>query len=179
MRHRGASLIEVLVTVLILSVGLLAMGAMMAYAVQSPKASGNRSVAISAGTNMIERMRSNATTASPVFSISSYATATFSATFPTSTALTSSCTFPNCTQATMAAMDIALVQQQLSQQIPPAGMTIEMTNAASNEGRLWIIWQEAATFSTYSTSQSDNCPSAITGLSLSPTPRCVFLPFKL
>lgn len=79
----------------------------------------------------------------------------------------------------MAAMDIALVQQQLSQQIPPAGMTIEMTNAANNEGRLWVIWQEAATFGTFSTANSDNCPADITALNLTPTPRCVFLPFKL
>jgi type IV pilus assembly protein PilV len=177
--QRGASLIEILVTVLILSVGLLAMGAMMSYAVQLPKASGNRSVAIAAGTNMIERMRSNPTTASPVFSIASYETTTFSATFPTSTALTSSCTYPNCTQANIAAMDIALVQQQLNLQLPPAGIAIQVTNAANNEGNLWVIWQEAATFGTFSTSASDNCNTATVALGLTPPPRCVYLPFKL
>ena len=175
----GASLIEILVTVLILSIGLLAMGAMMSYAVQLPKASGNRSVAISAGTNMIERMRSNSTTVSPAFSITSYETTTFSASFPTSTTPTYSCTFPNCTQANIATQDISEVQALLNAQLPPAGMAIQVTNASNNEGNLWIIWQEAATFGAYSTSGSDNCNPATVALGLTPTPRCVYLPFKL
>jgi Tfp pilus assembly protein PilV len=155
------------------------MAAMMGYAIQLPKASGNRSVAISIGTNMIERMRANVTTSSPSFSITSYDTATFSATYPTSTSLTSSCTFPNCTQANIAAQDIAVIQQQLSQQLPPAGITIASTDATNNEGNMWIIWQEASSFGGYTTGGSDNCPAAIGALSLSPTPRCVYLPFKL
>lgn len=175
----GASLIEILVTVLILSVGLLAMGAMMSYTVQLPKASGNRSVAISAGTNMIERMRSNSTTASPVFSITSYATTTFSASFPTTTTPTYTCAFPNCSQANIAAQDISEVQALLNAQLPPAGMAIQVTDALNNEGNLWIIWQEAASFGAYSTSGSDNCNTATVALGLTPTPRCVYLPFKL
>ena len=179
-RQDGSSLIEVLVTVLILSFGLLAMGAMMSYAIQLPKASGNRSIAISAGTDMIERMRANATTVSPVFSINSYATNTFSATFPTSNTLTFSCTFPNCTQANIAAQDIATVQRQLNMQLPPAGMSIQITDAANNEGNLWIIWQEAQSFGNLnSTASSDNCNTATVALGLTPPPRCVYLPFKL
>ena len=151
----GASLIEVLVAVLILSIGLLAMGAMMSYATLLPKFSGNRSVAISTATNMIERMRANPSnpTASPAFSIS--------------------------TRSTIATSDIAEIQFQLDQQLTPAGMTIQVTDAANNEGNLWIIWQEPSTFGTFSTSGSDNCPAAIVALSLTPPPRCVYLPFKL
>lgn len=170
----GASLIEVLVAVLILSIGLLAMGAMMSYATLLPKFSGNRSVAISTATDMVERMRANPSTPS-------YATSTFSTSLPASTALPSgsTCSFPNCTQLTMSTMDIAVVQQQLNQQLPPSGMTIEFTDSASTEGNIWVIWQEPSTFSSFNTASSDNCPQAIKDLSLTPAPRCVYLPFKL
>lgn len=184
----GATLIEVLVTVLILSIGLLAMGAMMSYATLMPKFSGNRSVAMSTATNMIERMRANPSTwnsaGSQTFSIKdSYgAAATFSTT-PGSTSLPSgsTCSFPNCTQATIATMDIALVQQQLNQQLPPAGMTIDVPDATKNEGNLWVIWQEPSTYGSFSTSGSDSCPPAVKTLNLTLTPaaRCVYLPFKL
>lgn len=179
-RQRGATLIEVLVTILILSIGLLAMGAMMAYSNLLPKLSGNRSVAVSTASNMIDRMRSNPTTQSPSFSISNYETATFTVSFVASASLPagSTCAFPDCTQASMARMDIAVIQQQLSQQLSPAGITIAVTNADNNEGNLWVIWQEPSSFSNL-TAGSDNCPAAVTTLALSPPPRCVYMPFKL
>jgi type IV pilus assembly protein PilV len=182
-KHTGATLIEVLVAILILSIGLLALAAMMGYATLLPKFSANRSVATVIGTDMIERMRANATTESPSFTITSYNTATFTAstTFVTSSSLPagSTCQFPNCTQASIAREDIARIQLQLNQQLTPAGITINATNAATNEGNLWVIWQEATTFGSYATASSDNCPAAVIALALNPAPRCVYLPFKL
>jgi type IV pilus assembly protein PilV len=178
-QQSGASLIEILVAVLILSIGLLAMAAMMSYATLLPKSSANRSIAISTASNMIERMRANPS-ASPTFSITSYATSTFSVT-PGATALPggSTCAYPACTPTSMATMDLAVVQQQLNQQLPPAGMTIQITDAVNNEGNLWIIWQEPASFSSFSTANSDNCPAAIVAMNLDPAPRCIYMPFKL
>ena len=180
-RQTGATLIEVLVTMLILSIGLLALGAMMGYATLLPKFSANRSVATNIGIDMIERMRANASTESPSFTISSYNTATFTATFAASPSLPSgsTCAYPDCTRTSMAAEDIARIQLKLNQQLTPAGITINATNAAGNEGNLWVIWQEASTFGGYDTAGSDNCPAAVTALALSPAPRCVYLPFKL
>lgn len=179
-RQHGATLIEVLVTILILSIGLLAMGAMMSYSMLLPKFSGNRSVAVSTATNMIDRMRANSGTESPSFSITAYATTTFSASFVGSPSIPAgaTCSFPNCTQTSMAAMDIAIVQQQLQQQLSPAGMTISVTSAINNEGNLWVIWQEPSSFGSLATG-SDNCPAAVTALGLTPAPRCVYMPFKL
>ncbi len=176
----GATLIEVLVTILILSIGLLAMGAMISYSILLPKFSGNRSVAISTAGNMIDRMRSNAGTESPSFSISSYATTTFSANFVGSASIPAgaTCSFPNCTQATMATMDIAIVQQQLQQQLSPAGMTITVTNVINNEGSLWVVWREPASVGSLAAG-SDNCPPDVTALALTPAPRCIYMPFKL
>lgn len=179
-RQKGATLIEVLVTILILSIGLLAMGAMMSYSMLLPKFSGNRSVAVSTATNMIDRMRANSGTESPSFSITAYNTTTFSANFVGSASIPAgaTCSFPNCTQATMATMDIAIIQQQLQQQLSPAGMTISVTDAANGEGNLWVIWQEPSSAANLATG-SDNCPAAVTALALTPAPRCIYMPFKL
>ncbi|MGB4116065.1 MAG: type IV pilus modification protein PilV [Polaromonas sp.] len=182
-KESGATLIEVLVAILILSIGLLALAAMMGYATLLPKFSANRSMATNIGMDMIERMRANATTESPSFTISSYNTATFTAstTFAVSSSLPSgsTCAFPTCTQDTIATEDISRIQLQLNQQLTPAGITIAVTDATANEGNLWVIWQEASTFGSYSTASGDNCPAAVTALGLSPAPRCVYLPFKL
>jgi type IV pilus assembly protein PilV len=179
-KQTGATLIEVLVAILILSIGLLALAAMMGYATLLPKFSANRSVATVIGTDMIERMRANATTESPSFTISSYRTATFTTTFLTTSSLPagSTCQFPDCTQAEITTEDIARIQLQLNQQLTPAGITIE-TGPATNEGNLWVIWQEAKTFGALDTVRSDNCPDAVKNLNLDPAPRCVYLPFKL
>lgn len=179
-RQHGATLIEVLVTILILSIGLLAMGAIISYSTLLPKFSGNRSVAVSTASNMIDRMRANASTESPSFSISAYATNTFSANFVGSASIPSgaTCSFPNCTQGTMATMDIAILQQQLQQQLSPAGMTITVTSVINNEGGLWVVWREPANVGSLATG-SDNCPPDVTALALSPAPRCVYMPFKL
>ena len=54
-QQRGATLIEVLVAVLILSFGLLSLGAMLSYAVQLPKLSGHRMIATNIASDHIER----------------------------------------------------------------------------------------------------------------------------
>lgn len=180
-QQTGATLIEILVAILVLSIGLLALGAMMSYAVVLPKLSGNRSVAISTGTDMIERMRANPTTTSPTFSINSYAVTTFTTTFVASPSMPSgsTCSYPACTQSLLATMDLAEIQYLLNLQLTPAGMTIQVTDAANNEGNLWVIWQEPSVVGTFSTGSNDNCPAAVAALALSPAPRCVYLPFKL
>lgn len=176
-QQAGASLIEILVAILILSIGLLALGAMMSYAVVLPKLSANRSVAINTGTDMIERMRANPA----AFSAGNYTTASFTTTFAASPSIASGsiCSYPACTQSLLATMDLAEIQYLLDQQLTPAGMTIQVTDAANKEGNLWIIWREPSVVGTFSTGSNDNCPAAVVALALSPAPRCVYLPFKL
>jgi Tfp pilus assembly protein PilV len=58
-RQGGASLIEVLVAVLILSFGLLSLGAMLSLSVQMPKLSGFRTTATNIASDHIERIRAN------------------------------------------------------------------------------------------------------------------------
>lgn len=181
--QRGSSLIEVLVTVLILSFGLLGMGAMLSYVIQLPKESASRSVAINVATDLVERMRANPSTWDPTvptltFSLNAYATQTFSASMPGSYTVTT-CTYPNCSQTDIANYDITWAQARLNKQIAPAGITIQISNDQTNEGQLWVIWQTPSAFGSFSTASSDLCPAAVTALNLSPAPRCVYMPFKL
>ena len=108
-RNRGSTLIEALVAILILSFGLLALGGFLTYAVQLPKLSGNRSVAVVAANDLVERMRANSSGSL------SYVTSTFSATstVPSSMPSGSTCSFPNCTATSLATMDVATVDFQV------------------------------------------------------------------
>lgn len=169
-------MIEALVAILILSFGLLALGSFLTYAVQLPKLSGNRSVAMVAGADLVERMRANSS------ATLNYVTSTFSATstIPTSMPSGSTCGFPNCTAATLATQDVATVDFNLKRQLPNGGLTVTIPdNAAPRIGNVWVIWQEPSNFGTFSTSGSDVCPAAVAALSLSPAPRCVYIPFRL
>lgn len=55
----GATLIEVLVAILLLSFGMLALGAMLSFAVQAPKMSAYRATATNLANSYVERMRAN------------------------------------------------------------------------------------------------------------------------
>lgn len=175
-RNRGSTLIEALVAILILSFGLLALGGFLTYAVQLPKLSGNRSVAVVAANDLVERMRANSSGSL------SYVTSTFSATstVPSSMPSGSTCSFPNCTATSLATMDVATVDFQVKRQLPNGGITVTIpNNAAPTIGNVWVIWQEPGNLGTFSTGGSDNCPSAVASLGLSPAPRCVYAPFRL
>ena len=58
-RQLGASLLEVLVAILILSFGMLALSGMLAFSVQMPKLAAYRATATALAASHIERMRAN------------------------------------------------------------------------------------------------------------------------
>ena len=55
----GSSLIEVLVAVVLLSLGMLSLGISLSFAVQMPRLSGYRATAINLAVSHIERIRAN------------------------------------------------------------------------------------------------------------------------
>ncbi|MCX8517385.1 MAG: type IV pilus modification protein PilV [Rhodoferax sp.] len=172
--QRGATLIEALVAVLILALGLLAMGGMMAYAIQMPKLAGNRSVAVNIGMELIERMRTNV--AAYNASTNAYTTSlSYDGDFKAPDL--SECSFPNCTAATLAAMDLTWAQKQLRLQLPAGGYSIE-TTPGSTAGNLWILWQEPGSLGSFATASSDICPASAS-IYTNPQPRCLLIPFRL
>lgn len=192
LRQRGASLIEVLVAVLILSFGMLALGGMLSYAVQMPKLSGYRSSASSIASGHIERMRGNV----GGFRSGQYASAAISGEphtygveiwkvvelYPTA------CAYPACDATTIARADINDTFAAIRRELPGfAGMRVTCSGACNStstpEGDIWIIWDEPATFASLDGGTSDECPDpsitpTFTAFT-SPKPRCLHMRFKL
>jgi type IV pilus assembly protein PilV len=191
-RHQsGASLIEVLVAILLLSFGMLALGSMLSFAIQAPKLSAYRATAANLASSHVERIRANP----EGFANNRYTAALHGSTWTTDVInpKLSDCTYPNCTETALAAMDIQATRGAVRRELPagdmvmwcstPADPTTAATCNKTTQGNLWIIWQEPGTNSLLGAS-SDYCPptvtSTYTGYPTSPTPaRCLYLRFKI
>ena len=178
-KQTGASLIEVLVSILLLSFGMLSLANMLAYAVQMPKLAAYRATAANLAASHVERMRAN----TAGFALDAYKeTMTYGATLASVTA----CVYPSCTADTIATLDKNATNQAIRRELPgnTAGMRLTCNGACSAlEGDLWVIWQEPSTFSALSATNSDECPDPGTAPSFtaftSPAPRCLHIRFKL
>ncbi len=145
----GASLIEILVTILILSFGMLSLSGMMAYAVQMPKFAAYRATAVALAAGHVERMRANTLG----FSAGAYnETMTYNATLATVTP----CTYPSCDASSIAAFDKNETNQTIRRELPEGGMRMVCNGACNSmEGNLWVMWQEPSTFAAVSAASSD------------------------
>lgn len=174
-RQAGASLIEVLVAILVLSFGMLALGGMLAYAVQMPKLAGYRATAAHLASSHIERIRANR-----AGFIAGFYEAGLSFDNTTTSLNLDTCTYPDCTVQTLADDDNAATNRAVRLELP-AGGTLTLCNPApcaeDSFGDLWVIWQEPATNAALLAADSDNCPALVTALNLTPAPRCLYLRF--
>jgi type IV pilus assembly protein PilV len=182
-RHRqnGALLIEVLVSILLLSFGMLALGAMLSFAVQAPKLSGQRATAVTLASSYIERIRAN----KPGFEEGFYDKPS---SYPNLPEL-KLCAYPDCKYETLATMDFGEFATDVRKQLPAGGMLMlrddSSGTASKTIGNLWIvwrepsIWREPSTLDALNPSLSDNCPAELTDAYPSPKPRCVYVRFTV
>ena len=172
-RQSGASLIEVLIAILLLSFGMLALGGMLAFGVQLPKLAGYRAVAVNLANAHVERIRANPTG----FAADNYLAAlNYDGT--TASVASANCTYPACTETSLATMDNAASQQAIRNEIPAGGMMLTCdTSPCTSNGNLWVIWQEPSTYAALSPAASDNCPAGLS--TFSPAPRCLYVRFSL
>lgn len=175
----GASLIEVLVSMLILAFGMLALGGMLSYAIQMPKLAGYRATAAMIAASHVERMRAN-----PLgFTNNRYKeTLTYQQSPPSGT----KCNYPSCTEETIAFRDRVETQEILRRDLRPlAGMRVicEADNCALRRGDIWIIWDEPSVFVGLDSSTSDECPDPSVAPTFTaftdPKPRCLHVRFAL
>jgi len=175
-RQNGSSLIEVLIAILILSFGLLAMGGMMATAIQLPKLAAHRATATNIAVNYIDRIRANPT---------GFASGNYDDSLSYDGSLTvpslNDCAYPLCDATSLANMDKAYTKRVLRTQLPAGGMLMkrDTTGGSTTEGNLWIIWQEPGTASALNAGTSDNCPTEVTSTYTNPAPRCLYMRFRL
>lgn len=168
--QRGGTLIEILVSVLVLSFGMLAIGNIMAQAVMLPKLSGNRAAASSLAIDLVERMRANV----GAYTSNQYKQAlTYDGSATLHEALTSQCAYPNCTPDTLAAQDLQDIRQEARKRLPAGGIFIPDPDA-SGEGRVYVLWREASLAGRLG-SGNDTCPTLAANV---PEPRCIMVKFQ-
>ena len=180
--QHGGSLLEVLVAILILSFGMLALGAMLSFSVQLPKLAGYRATAATLASSHIERMRANVAefqkpggkyTAEPL---------SYDGTFKTIES--ADCIYDQCTQAALATMDNAATQRAVRQALPAGGVLVSCDAGtgpcgSAGYGNIWIVWQDPSTAAALSPTSPDNCPSQITQSYSNPVPHCLYVRFKI
>ena len=186
-RHRqaGASLIEVLVSILIVSFGLLALAASQTAASRMQKNSELRSVAILLASDLADRMRANP----QALALGTYPyelTGTYSALGNTDV---SACpgTPPTCNATTLAAWDMSEWKRALFYALPGAAAYVKR-DTANSAVDVWIMWQDSGsvettkdatgteTLSDTNPAATSECPSAIgsTWTTTNPKPRCLY-----
>lgn len=177
----GASLIEVLVSIVIASIGLLALAGVNAASMRYTKMSQYRATAAQLASDMGERMRANkgqaavAAAVGPPIVAAAAASGFFAGDYDFTTDFAGQATLPTlptgsdlcntsaitCTPAQIAALDLAqwriLVRDQL-----PAGSVVLMRQAGQVAMDLWVVWRDPAVANTdESPALTSECPTSL------------------
>ncbi|CAN5379613.1 hypothetical protein BH10PSE16_BH10PSE16_03640 [soil metagenome] len=174
--QNGAMLIEVLVAMLLLSFGMLSLGAMLSFSVQMPKLSGYRAVAVNLASSHIDRIRANPG------GFENYKTPLHETAWSFTEIDSRNCQYPNCDVTSLAAMGDAATRRAVRIALPAGDLLVTCDTTPCNNdsyGNLWIVWQQPSTHAALDPSSSDNCPAEVTKIYTNPTPRCVYVGFKL
>jgi type IV pilus assembly protein PilV len=177
----GASLLEVLIAILLLSIGLISLGSMLSFSVQMPKLSGYRSGAVNLASSYIERMRAN----TEGFASGAYdqASSYDGLHTPQSVVANDHCAYPACNAGSLARMDFADLKVAARAELPAGGAYMVRDShggiPSGTDGNLWLMWQEPSSFALINPAASDNCPSQIAGSLAVPQPRCLYVRFTL
>ena len=179
--QRGASLIEVLIAILILSFGLLALGGMLSWGVLMPKLAGYRATATNLASSHIDAMRANPLGfQSDMYNAALNETAGWSS---TAIALSSSnCGFAStqCTPQTLATADTNIFRKAVRRDLPSGDIVVRCSTSpctSASYGELWVIWKEPG--SAMDVSGSDDCPATAVSLYTNPKPRCLYVRFQI
>jgi type IV pilus assembly protein PilV len=153
-RVRGVSLIEVMVSIVIASIGILALAGVNAASIRYTKMSQYRSTAALLASELGERMRAN----KQFLAVSSTAydfTGDFAsqANLPVTPVLASlPCSNPNvagdnCTVAEIAAIDLWQWQNEVRNMLPHGSVYI-VTDTANSSVDAYVVWRDPAVAST-------------------------------
>lgn len=194
-RQRGASLIEVLVAILIVSLGVIAMGGLLASATRLGKASESRAIASLLAADIGDRMKANLcalygqyTDAQNVTQCVGAAAGGYDLTAAFAVGGTAPADAPACAAATactpaeLAAIDVAQWRQSLFHGLPNGVGYIAYDAAARAGGGsgavdVWVAWLDAkalsvAEFQDIDNLNAKNCPPGFRDLN--PQPRCMY-----
>jgi len=151
----GASLIEVLVSIVIASVGLLALAGVNASAVRYGKLTQFRATATQLATDLGERMRANKdgfNAGAYVYSVNFATQNTAAITAPGNTCSEAAVT---CAAADVAAADLWQWRQTVRDNLP-SGSVFLLRDATPVAADLWVVWRDP------SVSADDENPASLT-----------------
>lgn len=171
--QRGASLIEVLVSILIVSLGVVSLASLQAKSTQLGKASEFRAMAALLAADMADRMKANSVAvAAGSYDIQPSALLT-AAPADAATACDKSKAPAFCTVQEMADYDLAQWGQTLYASIP-SGTSYIQFDAAGNAVDLWVAWQDPGALASnlFGNVGDTVCPAAFQ--TLSPVPSCMY-----
>ncbi|HET6545220.1 MAG TPA: type IV pilus modification protein PilV [Rhodanobacteraceae bacterium] len=123
--HRGFSLLEVLIALLVFSLGMLGLAALQSYSIKANQSAHFRSQATALANTILDNIRANRT------SLADYYDNTYAAV---------DCATPPAGSG--AALDLALWQQQIACQLPDGRGTVAPI-AGTNEVAVCIRWNDA------------------------------------
>ncbi|MBP6336623.1 MAG: type IV pilus modification protein PilV [Vitreoscilla sp.] len=171
--QRGASLIEVLVSILIVSVGIVSLAGLLAKSTQLAKASEFRSVAGLLAADMADRVKANI----PAVTAGTYdmTPAALQAAAPGNAATACISAAAACTSAQMAAYDLSQWQQTLFNGLPN-GTGYLQYDAVGQAVDLWLAWLDPTALAVGNDEEyknlTSNCPAAFQALD--PRPSCMY-----
>lgn len=168
----GASLIEVLVSIVIASIGLLALAGINASSLRYGKLSQYRATATLLVSDLADRMRANfvtpATLAQYSYQVDFAGQATIGAAPTPACDATAAC---NATQ--LAAMDLWQWRKTVRAALPNGGSVFVMPLVAQNSADVWVAWQDADVAEQVRTGGGLECPNNLSVAS-DLTVRCMY-----
>lgn len=175
-RAFGGSLIEVLVSLLLVAFGFLGIGALFNYSISANKSASSRLVATMLAQDYADITRANP----PGFANNSYnnSIVSFDPDAKSVASLTSTnlCSFPDCTSTSAATNDKELFKQRVRALLPAGDFVV--TRVASGNTRamdIWILWVEGKSVQD-DNQNNDVCPQAVKDQTPAPDPfpRCMY-----
>lgn len=161
----GVTLIEVLVSMLLMSFGVLAMAAMQANALQYSKTSELRTLATLLANDLADRMRANHPASGAMSAYNLTAPYAVPSTMPGDADTACTGTAITCTFTQMAAYDLAEWRKQLYRHLPQGTGYVRTTGQQVD---IWVAWTDPSAVHSLAL---DACPS---GYGETGTVRCMY-----
>ncbi|BDT72527.1 hypothetical protein os4_20670 [Comamonadaceae bacterium OS-4] len=174
----GTTLIEILVSILLVSFGLLAMAGMQAYSLAAQKNAANRAIGSMLANELAELIRLNQTAfAAGKYDVSKLTDAALPA--------AANCAYPACnTTDVVAAADLADFLKLVRNQLPSGGVELSRPGGSTSQADLWIVWEEASVLNltksgtvTSTEINTDSCSE--NAKKIDPLPRCFYMKVQL
>lgn len=184
--QRGATLIEILISILLLSLGMMAVAGMQAYSIAAQNNAVYRSVASTMANELAELIRLNPAG----LNAGNYNIAFMSQPLPGAPNLTACpgvadadvapAEYPFCNSAAnLAAYDITSIQRRVRNNLPVGGVQV-VANVVAAPARstadIWITWLEPGVL-VAAEGNADNCSAAAKALAT--LPRCFYMRVQL